>query len=221
MPFETFWPCFVLAASLCGPSGPEGEAGEADADSAETLGALPVWRRGPGRGFEPWTLRAGFALGGGPGFLTFGGREPHDLLFGNLQFGAVVTPPVGGDSPFRGNVELAAEAFGAYQVEPDPAGLGGLSGIFRYDFATGARWVPFADGGFGVAATNIRGVDLSTTFQFAVQAGGGFHFFLSDRVALTAQYRWIHVSNADIEKPNNGVNTHLILVGLSWFFGGR
>ncbi len=202
MPTEILWFCLSVAASLCGPPGSEDRA---PGDSAPSP-------------FEPWTLRAGFALGGGPGFRAFGGREEHDLLLGNLSFGAVAAAIPLGESPFRLSAELGAEAFGAARVAPDSGTLGGLVGVLRCGLASKIPWVPFVEGAFGLAATDIRGRDLSTTFEFTYQLGAGFYYFLSERLALTAEYRWIHVSNADMEKPNNGLNAHLVLGGLSWFF---
>ena len=90
--------------------------------------------------------------------------------------------------------------------------------MLRYDFATRSKWVPFVDFGAGATATGIRNGDLSTIFEFNLQAGLGTHFFLRNDLALTFQYRFIHLSNAGIEFPNVGVNTSNFLLGLSWFF---
>lgn len=200
VPTQVLWFCLSAAASLCGPP-------ELEESASPSLSRL-----------EPWTLRAGFALGGGPGFIAFGGREEHDLLLGNLGFGAVVASVPVGESPFRVALELGADAFGATRISPDSGTLGGLVGLLRLDLTTGDRWVPFIEGAFGLAATDIRGRDLSTTLEFSFQLGAGFYVFLTKRLALTGEYRWIHVSNADMGTPNNGLNAHLVLGGLSWFF---
>jgi len=64
----------------------------------------------------------------------------------------------------------------------------------------------------------IRNGDLGTTFEFNLQAGAGTHFFVQKDLALTFQYRFIHLSNAGMEFPNLGVNTSTFLLGFSWFF---
>jgi hypothetical protein len=37
-------------------------------------------------------------------------------------------------------------------------------------------------------------------------------------VALTVQYRFIHLSDRDITRPNQGVNESTFSGGVSWFF---
>jgi len=90
--------------------------------------------------------------------------------------------------------------------------------LFRYNFAVGHRLVPFVDLGGGVAATDIRNGDLSTTFEFNLQGGLGAHWFVRDNMALTLQYRFIHLSNAGIKYPNLGANTSTFLAGMTWWF---
>jgi hypothetical protein len=55
-------------------------------------------------------------------------------------------------------------------------------------------------------------------FQFNLQGGFGCYYFLKDNLALTLQYRFLHLSNACIELPNMGVNTNIICIGLSRYF---
>ena len=42
--------------------------------------------------------------------------------------------------------------------------------------------------------------------------------FLSDRTAVYAGDRWQHVSNAGLDQPNRGVDSHTGVVGISFFF---
>ena len=44
------------------------------------------------------------------------------------------------------------------------------------------------------------------------------HVVLDESTALTAEYRWLHISNAGIELPNYGTNTMMFLIGLTWFY---
>jgi hypothetical protein len=90
--------------------------------------------------------------------------------------------------------------------------------MLRYNFVTGSRFVPFFGLGAGVSATDIRNGDLSTTFEFNIQAGPGVRFFLGDHAAVTFQYRFIHLSNAGMDIPNQGVNSSTFLLGMTWVF---
>ena len=177
-----------------------------------------LWKAGVGEGFNPGAHELELLAGGGVGMAIFGSKHRHDWIAGALQCGWVFTDVLGPDRWYRGNWELLAEVFGGEQFEPDWAYFVGAAPLLRYDFATGSRWVPFFDFGAGATATDIRNGDLSTTFEFNLQAGAGTHLFLRKDLALTLQYRFIHLSNAGIQFPNLGVNTSTFLLGVSWFF---
>jgi len=98
------------------------------------------------------------------------------------------------------------ELFTGVQFSPRREWLLGLTPHLRYNFATGTRWIPFVDAGVGVAATSIGHPDLSGIFEFNLQAGPGIQWFLKDRVAITMEARYLHLSCAGISKPNLGVN---------------
>jgi len=42
--------------------------------------------------------------------------------------------------------------------------------------------------------------------------------FVKDNVAFTLEYRFIHLSNAGMDVPNQGVNDSTGLLGVTWFF---
>ena len=171
-----------------------------------------IWVGGIGSGFRKDLLQVGGTVGAGFGTTL-------DLARASVNFGWVFTNVVAPDKWYRGNLELLVELFGGAEFHPHDRYFVGLTPMIRYNFATGSRWVPFVEGGAGVSATNIdHGLDLTGTFQFNVQVGAGIHYFLSDRTALTVQYRWLHFSNAHTRLPNNGTNTEMFQVGVSWFF---
>jgi lipid A 3-O-deacylase len=175
-----------------------------------------LWQSGIGSGFRKGALQAGLALGVGIGNKSLGSRSSHDLALATARFGWVFNG-VEGHGWYRGNPELVVELWGGSQVHPTGRTVFGLTPLLRYNFATGSRWVPFVNGGVGIANTNIRDGDLSTGFEFNVQVGAGAHYFWREDTALTVQYRWFHLSNAGIKAPNNGTNTQLFFAGLTWF----
>jgi lipid A 3-O-deacylase len=66
-------------------------------------------------------------------------------------------------------------------------------------------------------------ISIDTTSQaeglnFASAAGVGFYFSLTPNIALNCGYRYRHISNADLKQPNGGINSHIGLLGLSFFF---
>jgi hypothetical protein len=113
---------------------------------------------------------------------------------------------------------LAGELWGGGQYHPDRDYVVGLTPVVRYHFLPKARFTPFIDGGAGVTATDIRHPDLSTAFEFNVQAGTGFHWTLRRNLAFTCLARYLHMSNASMDSPNHGVNAVLFSAGLTRFF---
>ncbi len=183
-----------------------------------SLSPETIWVDGIGNGYRKGLFQVGATVGAGFGVEVFGGTLAHDLARASANVGWVFTNVIAPDKWYRGNFELLLELFGGGQFKPDNRYFVGLTPILRYNFATRSRWVPFVEAGAGVSSTNIDGPDLTRNFQFNIQVGGGIHYFLSDRTALTAQYRWLHFSNAQIELPNHGTNTQMFEIGVSWFF---
>lgn len=177
-----------------------------------------IWAGAPGDGFSCGTKELNVGIAAGFGMRVITSRGTHDWVMGNLEYGCMFTELVGADHWYRGNWEILAQVFGGVQFYPDTAYVVGGGPIIRYNFATGRRLVPFLDLGGGAAATDIRNGDLSTTFEFNLQGGAGAHWFIRDNLALTLQYRFIHLSNAGIKFPNLGVNTSTFFGGVSWFF---
>ena len=171
-----------------------------------------------GEGFNKGAEELGFSAGAGLGAKVFGGGRYHDWYLGAVQYGWVISGVVERDHWYRGNWELLGEAFGGRQFVPEAADFAGIAPLLRYNFAPGHRWVPFIDAGAGLTYTDIRDRDLSADFEFNLQLGVGVRYFLRDDLALTVQYRFIHISDAGITSPNLGVNNNTVLLGMSWFF---
>ena len=186
--------------------------------SEPNLSPETVWVDGVGSGFHKGLFQAGGTVGAGFGIRVFRTSVAHDLALGSANLGWVFTDVMASNKWYRGNLELLLELFGGGQFKPNDRYFIGLTPLLRYNFATGSRWVPFVDAGAGVSSTNIDGRDLTGNFQFNLQGGAGIHYFLNDRTALTVEYRWLHFSNADTRLPNNGTNTQMFHVGVSWFF---
>ena len=54
--------------------------------------------------------------------------------------------------------------------------------------------------------------------NFVDQAGAGIYYFIDDSWALNAGYRFRHISNLGIKKPNGGIDSHFAILGASRFF---
>ncbi len=87
----------------------------------------------------------------------------------------------------------------------------GLVPVFRLQPA-GLEGV-YVEAGIGMhllSQTSFGERGFSTTFQFGNLAGAGYRF--GRQRAFELGYRYQHISNADIEKPNDGINFHQLRV---------
>ena len=181
-------------------------------------GRASVWDGEVGEGFRKHAWQAGILAGGGYGLHVFGGRKDHDVALGVVDAGMMLSGPVARDHFWRGNFELLGDFFGGEQFNSHTSYLVGLAPMLRYNFATGTRFVPFVGGGAGLSLTDIRHPDLSTDFEFNVQFDTGVNWFFKPNMAATLEGRWLHLSNAGIDSPNQGVNTSMLLIGAKLVF---
>ncbi len=68
---------------------------------------------------------------------------------------------------------------------------------------------PYAEGAIGfhlLSQTSLGDKRFSTSFQFGDHLGFGYRF--GTKSALDLGYRFQHLSNAGIKKPNDGINFH-------------
>jgi len=224
---RAFWlvvPAAIMIACQAGRAeGPNSTANEttnaprAALDSKLDLSPPPprIWADGLGNGFSKGAREVELSLETGVGL---GIHENHDLALASIRYGKILGRVRGECHWYQGNWELLGELFGGAQYSPHRAYLVGVTPLFRYTLATGSRWSPFIEGGFGPSLTDIGRPDISTTFEFNIQGGVGTHYFWDEHHAVTVQCRLFHLSNAGIAKPNLGVNSCVFLIGTSWFF---
>ena len=64
----------------------------------------------------------------------------------------------------------------------------------------------------------VKSTDQANGFIFFDTVGAGFSFSLSEKTALSLEYRFRHISNADTQEPNVGIESHIGAIGYSMFF---
>jgi len=215
MPWYFFVSTAVLDAAAQWSARPPNNAGPST--PALELEKSAIWEKELGEGFKAATTSFGLSAGANAGMAVFGGREAHDLALVNISYGHMLGRTVGQGHWYQGNPELRLELFTGAEFSPNREWLVGLAPHLRYNFATGSRWIPFADLGAGVTATGIGPPDLSGTFEFNLQAGGGVHWFFKRNCSLTAEARYLHWSCAGLNKPNLGLNGVTGLLGVTLF----
>jgi hypothetical protein len=95
-----------------------------------------------------------------------------------------------------------------------------LTPVFRLqrDTALSSGVSPFAEAGIGahlLSATSLANESYSTAFQFGSLLGWGVGFGKHGQYEVG--YRFQHISNASIKRPNNGLNLHMLRLGYSFY----
>jgi len=137
-----------------------------------------------------------------------------NLLIAQPQLGLTVSDFQRG--PVR-RFEILNEGILGNSVHPG-GHLLGHSLLFRFDGKPYRRTVPFLDVGAGILHTTLhtRAPELSGHLQFLPQAGLGIQYFFRPQRAVVFEYRYVHMSNAGIEQPNEGYNASMLTIGFRW-----
>lgn len=180
--------------------------------------ALPVWAFNPGQTFRKGTVVVSGEAGYGESTNVEDFDHQTGLQFWNTGVRASIVPfgPTG-SGPLYGALETGLEPF--YQQYTDPATyFAGLAVMVRYHFLALGRLVPYAEIAGAAGGTNLKIPEIRSDFTFLVFGGVGTSFFVTDRTALYAGYRFEHVSNGNTSTPNRGFESHVGVAGVSFYF---
>ena len=158
--------------------------------------------------------------GGGEQFNLEGFHSFSDIKFFNLGLRASLLPfeHFGADGPLHGALELGVEPFYQKYTDPKPAFWAGLAAALRYHFLALGRFVPYAELAGAAGGTDLRVREIDSDFSFLLWGGVGASLFVTDSTALYAGYRYEHNSNGNTAQPNRGWESHVGVVGVSYYF---
>ena len=149
--------------------------------------------------------------------ITGKGRPTENYALGDAQVGYMVTD-LWGEGFLRGNFELAVEAFGAGIFSGTGNYVAGGTLWFRYNFVPHDwRVLPYAQVGGGLTSMDIDHRYDGMNFNFNVDAALGARYFIEPRLAVNLEYRFQHISNADLGRHNIGINAEGPVLAVSWF----
>jgi len=77
---------------------------------------------------------------------------------------------------------------------------------------------PYILGVTGPQYISVNTAQQANGLNFASAVGAGLYFSLTKNTSLNVGYRYRHVSNANLKEPNGGINSQILLLGLSFFF---
>ena len=117
-------------------------------------------------------------------------------------------------------MQLQIEPFLSLVTSPDNNKTeSGISFLLKFGILPQTSKIqPYLKAGLGIAYMTQETQEQGTKFNFTEQAGAGFHYFLCDNTALTLEYRFRHLSNADMEEPNAGINSDQVIGGITYQF---
>lgn len=133
-----------------------------------------------------------------------------------LQYGYFLSEEVG-KSWYRGRHEILIEIPVRTVVNPKTALITGINFLACWNFTASERIMPYVFAGGGPVYTNLDISGLGSEFNGNYQAGLGFHYFMRGNTSINLNYRLHHISNAGTAKPNEPLNSSMILLGISFF----
>jgi Lipid A 3-O-deacylase (PagL) len=167
---------------------------------------------GPVEGGHEWQ----FWTGGGHGLS---GSQSGDGVWNlGFRYGLILTAPHG-PGFLRGRLEYAVDAVPVFLVTQKTNtayGVGVNPFAFKWALDTHASMVPFLEIGGGTLFTNNKVPEGTSHINFTSGGAFGLHF-LGSKHNISAEVRYMHISNAGIATPNPGINTIQVRLGFGLF----
>jgi len=91
----------------------------------------------------------------------------------------------------------------------------GLNVAFRYKYQLTSKAFIYSQIGSGPHFITVSTRRQVNGFIFSDNIALGLSYFLSKRLIIETEFRFRHISNANIAKPNWGINNAFIVIGLS------
>ena len=171
----------------------------------------------------PQTARSEAAILGGYGITHrgFGAtRTQVQTLDTILRYGRFLSGEIGRGAWYQGRHELFMELPLHLVVDPRDRIMTGayLLGSWKFTGMSSEGLYPYAFAGGGVLYNDLGLATQGTRLNFSYQGGIGLQKMLRPDLALMAEYRYHHVSNAGTAEPNEPLNSSKFLIGISKLF---
>jgi lipid A 3-O-deacylase len=118
----------------------------------------------------------------------------------------------------KGLLEFVCEPYFGYNLQPKDNMEFGLALLLKYGFPLTEKLYPFIEVGTGPYYMTWSTDSQSSQLNFDSQGGLGLLYFLERHWVVNAAFRYRHVSNADIKKPNGGIQSLVYLFGFSYYY---
>jgi len=162
-------------------------------EPATVFGAQDTWR---------WNIQGGFGIGldsSDDASLEFAGVSLSYFLIDNFS------------------LELELNFIAFQQHGPDAFGAN-FNLLVRWHIIAQPTWSFYLDGGAGLMATSEDVPEGTQRFNFTPQAGFGFTFEVAENTRLFVGMRLHHLSNANLNAENEGLDSVMAYAGVSFPF---
>jgi Lipid A 3-O-deacylase (PagL) len=158
----------------------------------------------------------------GGGRSTGGGVHGIGVWNAGFRYGWILTEGHG-PSILHGRFEYALDTtpiFWFFQPGGTALGAGLSPVVLKWNFDAGDRVVPYVEANAGFVFTSRDVPPGAWRGNFTSSGAIGAHF-LRERGNLSAEIRFMHISNANLTTYNPGINTIQVRIGLGRFFGSN
>lgn len=134
------------------------------------------------------------------------------------RFGYFLSDEIGAGW-YRGQFEHVLELPLHLAVDPKVRTMTGGNVLAKWNL-TGLKErgiLPYLFAGGGVLFVDLGLHSMGSKLDFSYGGGTGVQYFMRDDMALSAEYRYHHISNASTADPNEPLNSSKFLVGISLF----
>ena len=124
-----------------------------------------------------------------------------------------------GSGWYRGQFEHVLELPLLLVVDPKTRIMTGGNVLAKWNLTGLARdgFLPYVFAGGGLLYVDLGLRSMGSKLDFSYGGGTGIQYFLKKDVALSAEYRYHHISNASTAQPNEPLNSSKFLFGISVF----
>ena len=167
---------------------------------------------GPVEGSKEWQVWTG----GGHGI---NGSQQDDGIFNfGGRFGIVLTKPHG-PGFLSGRLEYAVDVVPVFLVTQKTGtayGFGVNPFAFKWALAEPKTVIPYFEIGGGTLFTNVKVPENTSHVNFTTGGAFGLHI-PRNKYTISAEVRFMHISNASIANLNPGINTIQFRLGFGLF----
>ncbi len=154
----------------------------------------------------------------GSGHGINGSQSGDGIWNVGFRYGLILTA-AHGPGFLRGRLEYAVDAvpvFLVVQKTNTAYGVGLNPFAFKWALDTHRSIVPYLELGGGTLFTNTNVPEGTSRINFTTSGALGLHF-LHRKHNISAEVRYMHISNAGLATPNPGINTIQFRLGFGLF----